>query len=161
MKATAAALGLSLVVLCLSAAQTSRRSAGKAQPPASVCGHWVVKRVLRTTNVQVSPRSLSKFIGVKAEYLPSKMRFGRDVVPHPLYKVSRLSDLEFLRQNTIALTELGIRAKSVVVVDVQDSTGRDVVRSGTELFVKSRKEIIATWDGGYFELARTDAGCLQ
>ncbi len=154
MKAAASTFGLFFAVLCLSAAQPTNL-ATSARPPASVCGRWVVKRVLRTANVQTSPTSLEKYLGVRALYSSSEMRFGEDGIRHPLYSVSRLSDVEFFRKSTVPLTQLGIRAKSVVVVEVRDSAGKDVVRPGTELFVRSGSEIITTWDGGYFELVRT------
>ncbi len=161
MRTTAAIYRLFPIVLCLAAAHAAPRAVSSPQPPTSVCGHWVVKKILNTTNDQASPRSLKKYLGLEAEYLPSEMRFGNDVVPHPLYMVSRLSDVDFFKQNFIPLTQLGIGQKSVVVVEVKDHEGKDVVRPGTELFVRTQNEIITTWDGGYFELSRNGAPCPE
>jgi hypothetical protein len=154
MKAAATTLGLLFAALYLGAAK-SPRPGTREHLPVPVCGHWVVKRILRTTNVQRSPAALEKYVGLRATYSASEMRFGKTTIHHPMYSVSRLSDAEFLRKSTIPLTQLGIGRKSVIVVEVRDNAGKDVAQAGTELFVRNRNEIITTWDGGYFELVRT------
>lgn len=154
MKPLAILTSLFFAVLCLSAAQLPRHATG-AQPPRSICGRWVVKRLLPTTNVQTSPASLKKHVGQRAVYWSSEMKFGRTAIEHPLYSTRKLSSAEFFRDSRIPLTELGIKGESVVVVKIRDSAGKDVVRPGTELFIKTPKEIITTWNGGHFLLVRT------
>lgn len=87
------------------------------------------------------------------------MKFGNYVVPRPLYRVSQLSDAEFFKQTLIPVTQLGIRAQSVAVVNVTDHSGNDVVHPGTELFIRNDNEIITLWDGGYLELVRQGSPC--
>lgn len=125
------------------------------EPPPDVCGDWLVKTLLPTSNVQASPASLKRYVGTKAVYTSAAMKFGRLTVQHPLYSQRRLSDQNFFEENYILLAEIGVKKNGIVDVEVWDSAGRGVTRPGTELFIKSRTQLVTTWDGGYFELVRT------
>jgi hypothetical protein len=153
MKPVMTILKILCAALSVTMAQATELNA-TSNPPTSVCGRWVVKQLLLTTNVQTSPASLRKYLGYTAEYSASEMRFGKSVIPHPSYSISRLSESEFFSQNTIPLSQLGISDKAVDEIVVKDSAGKDVVRPGADLFVRNRDQLITQWDGGYFVLVR-------
>lgn len=128
------------------------------QPPASVCGRWVVERFL-SHGMKVAPKG--RLLGLKAEYTASRMQFGRLVVRHPTYRVRRWSYVKFFRECFVRLSELGIRRKSVLVVDVLDDRGRDIVAPGAELLVRNKKQILMVWDGVFYLMQRKGAPCAD
>jgi len=150
----------SFVVLCQGVAQSPTHPTTSRHPPASVCGHWVVTKVVPTSGISTSPRK--DFLGLEAEYLPSEMRFGNKVVVrNPLYRVERQSVAEFFKQSYDRLSELGIKGDSVLIIDVLDENGKDVIRPGAVLHVRNSHQIITLWEGVYYLLERKGAPCAE
>lgn len=101
-----------------------------------------------------------KYLGLRARYLPSKAQFGGSViVEHPLYKVTRWSEAEFYSGFHTNMSGLGIKGKSVRVVDVQSGLGREVMDPGALLFVRNKNQIITQWDGAFYLLDRVGPPC--
>lgn len=157
MKAAALVCLAGLAAFCLGKAQAGSH-ATVSRPPAAVCGHWVVTKVIPTSGISAAPRR--EFIGMTVEYLPSRMRFGNLVaVRHPKYRVERQSAAKFLRLSHVRLSELGIKGSSVLLVNVLDEKGRDVIRPGAGLEVRNTRQIITDWNGVYYLLERRGAAC--
>jgi hypothetical protein len=125
------------------------------QPPPSICGTWMVRRLLQTGGVSISPEELKKLLGIRAIYSPSAMQFGDIVATNPVYIVSRKSNDEFFSDNHIPISQLGIKSNTVLEVDVEHADGKDVLGPGAVLFIRNANTIVTTWNGGYFEMART------
>lgn len=145
-----------LVVLCSASVRVG--SAETNLWPSSIYGHWVVKRLIPTSNVQAGPQDLDPLIATKIFYSASEARLGnQQPVKNPKYKVRRVSADDFYSDTKIALREIGIHAQSVIEIDLVDAQGRDVpVRGpGTSLFVRNRNDLVTLWDGGCFEMIRT------
>lgn len=155
MKGLTLARCLCLIAFSQGVVRAQAQSVPDVKPAASICGDWVVESVLQTSNVQVSPEALRKFVGLRAQFGKLEARIGNRRIKRPVYKVTRVSDAEFFKNNAIPLTKLGIRKKNAVIVNVQNSAGNDVTRFGTEIVIKNHNEVITTWDGGYFQLVRT------
>jgi len=146
------------LALCMSTGQANPQSTANAQPPASLCGHWTVTKIIPTSGISTSPRK--GFLAVEVEYLPSEMRFAKDViVHHALYATKRQSVPEFFKESYIRPSELGIKGDSVLVVNVLDAQGKDVIGPGTSIFVRNSNEVITVWDGVYYLLKRKGAAC--
>ena len=141
---------------CISAAQAAPST--KAQPPASVCGHWVVTKIIPTSGISTTPRK--EFLGVEVKYLPSEMQFGNEVtVHHPQYAVEHQSASEFFKESYIRPSELGIKGHSILIINVEDGDGKDVIRPGASIFVRNSRELITLWDGVYYLLKKKSASC--
>lgn len=145
-----------LLILCLTTVYVGGAETNLG--PSAIYGHWVVKRLIPTSNVQASPQSLDRLVGTRISYSASEARLGnQQPVKDPKYKVRRVSEDDFYSDTKIALREIGIRAHFVIEVDLVDTQGRDipVKGPGTSLFVRNRNDLVTLWDGGYFEMVRT------
>lgn len=154
-----------LGVLCLlilagasvEVAHAQARETTVLQPPPSVCGHWVVERFL-THGMKAAPQG--RLLGLKAEYDSSRVQFGSHVVPHPRFRVRRWSHEEFFREYFVRASGLGLRAKTIVVVDVLDGDGMDVIDPGMRLLVRNKRQILMDWDGVFYLLDRKGPPCV-
>lgn len=154
MRSKPAVWGLCVIAFWQAIGGPGGRRVMRTTPPASVRGRWTIKEILPTTNVQTSPKQWKKVLGLQADYLRTEMRFAKHVVRHPTYTLRTVPNVEFFKEFTIPLSELGIRGKSVVEVEVFDSKGRDPMIAGDDVFVRNANEVIADWDGHFFLLTR-------
>jgi len=158
MKAAAIVCLVGLTALCPGKGQAGTHAAVSSRPPASVCGHWIVKKVIPTIGVSAAPRK--DFIGMKAEYLPSEMRFGSLVtVRRSFYRVRKWSRRKFFTEFHNHVAELGVKGESVLLVDVVDEHGNDIIRPGAGLIIRNDHQIISDWNGVYYLLEREGAPC--
>ena len=132
-----------------SAACASPRAKVARTPPPSVCGHWVVAKVIATSNIQGSPNK--SFLGEEATYLASKAQFGRRFsFSHPLYR-ERLWSRAAFRHAYVSARELRIRGERVAEVDVLDPHNRRFSDVGDALLVRNGRQIITLWNGVFYE----------
>lgn len=149
-----------MVIFCLvlfgsGCVHAQAHSNSMSQPPASICGHWIVKKAIP---VAVAPNP--NYLGLRAEYLRGMMHFGNIVkINKPLYKVERLSQDKFFSEFHNYPFELGINGNSVVVIDVLNGEGNEVVNPGTLLVVRGKNHILTLWNGVYYLLSREALSC--
>jgi len=152
-----------IVIVCLvlfgcGCVHAQAHSNSMSQPPASICGHWIVKKAIPWA---VEPND--KYLGLQVEYLSQTMRFGKEVINNPIYTVARWSQRDFSKGfHGLYLNEIGIKGNSVVVVKVfRHQKSKEFIGPGTLLFIRGRNQIITGWNGAFYVLQRDGPSCVK
>jgi hypothetical protein len=142
-----------LAVTFLAACVTQR-----AKPEQAAFGSWRVTGSTCPTECAISRVEADAWRGRTARYEESGVRFAEISCKGPRYNVSYWPATGLY--GGARLTDLGITADSVLVIDLQcptqPRTGSDPrwQVAGSFLIVKNRDHLLAVWEGVFFELTR-------
>lgn len=121
-------------------------------------GEWVIKREIASGRVtEYDEQDIKKLLGKKITYLADMASFENDMLKNPYYEVSTISEEDFFADSYVSLEQLGVKAKSIIRVEVYKNQEYEdpPFSTGGIFFVKDRDTLIL-YDGGiYFELTRT------
>jgi hypothetical protein len=122
-----------------------------ADPPAAISGTWEITRIIPTTNVQTEPDS--KAIGKRFTYAAEAADLAGLQIETPVYSLRTVLAEDFAVDYRTPLSELGVEAEKIRVVEVTKS-GKTAAELGTTVIIAGRRRLVTVWDGVFYEMRR-------
>jgi hypothetical protein len=154
-----ASLNAFLLVLILLPASACSGQNGTAIGSTTVYGRWILKSIYPTQNVEgPSPAQQKKLLGTTIVLNASTLESCGQSVPVKTIKVNQVSSADFLENNRVRFSEVGVEGKSVteiVINDRQSGTCFDAFPlPGQDIYVKNKNEILAYFEGVFYRALR-------
>jgi hypothetical protein len=140
---------LALVAATVPCAQTVSSSA-----PSSICGVWLVTKVIPTSGVHATENP--SWLGREISYSDGEMRTGSRVVQRIRYRTRSQTAAEFYADLRIHLTELGIVGSTVTIIEALDDRSVLATGLGSIVFLKNESEVLTLWDGNFYLMQRKE-----
>ena len=124
-----------------------------------VYGTWILKSIYPTQNVEgPSPAQQKKLIGTTIVLNASTLKACDQSVPVKTIKVNQVSSADFLENNRIRFSEVGVRGASIIEIVInqrQSGTCFDAFPlPGQDLYVKNKNEILVYFEGAVYRALR-------
>lgn len=137
-------------------AEADAKNKAKQTTQETFYGNWIVDKDLKTSSVSAyGQREINKVIKQRIVYTDALAKFNDISNPNPKYVKTELTEETFLKSTRLSLKDLGIKGKSVIVVDVYTNKNEYWIGSPAGHFiVKDKNTLILADQGQYFELVR-------
>jgi hypothetical protein len=116
-------------------------------------GTWQVVSYRFGDGVSVGPDDARKLLGLKIRLGAKRAESGRDVCEQPSYELKRMDADQFLREFKTSLTSIGIKRRTVELLNVQCDAEDWRVPGGTMLIVEKGR-MLTMWDGVFFSVKK-------
>ena len=146
-----------LLILLLASACSGQ--GGTANGSTIVNGTWILKSIYPTQNVEgPSPAQQKKLLGTTIVLNASTLKACGQSVPVKTIKVKQVSSTDFLEDNRVRFSEVGVEGENVteiVINDRQSGTCFDAFPlPGQDIYVKNKNEILIYFEGVFYRALR-------
>ncbi|OPJ63062.1 hypothetical protein [Clostridium oryzae] len=120
-------------------------------------GTWIIKKAIAYGRVTAyGNKEIKKMIGKKLTYLRHEASYDNNVLKQPYYKISSISRDEFFSYSYTDLSKLGIKKKSIKMVEIFTNKSATLSwdSTGNYCFIKNKDTLILLDGGVYFKLVR-------
>ncbi len=127
--------------------------------PTMIYGAWVLKSIYPTQNIQgPSPAQQKKLLGTTIVLNAKTLKACGQSVPVKTIKVNHISASEFLGDNHVRFSEVGVKGASIIEIIInnrQSGTCFDVFPlPGQDIYVKNKNEILIYFEGVFYRALR-------
>jgi hypothetical protein len=131
----------------------------KANESTMVYGTWVLKSIYPTQNVEgPSPAQQKKLLGTMIVLNASTLKACGQSVQIKTIKVNQVSSADFLENNRVRFSEVGVQGASIIEVVInnrQSGTCFDAFPlPGQDIYVKNKNEILVYFEGVFYRALR-------
>lgn len=132
---------------------------GTANRLTTVNGTWILKSIYPTQNVEgPSPAQQKKLLGTTVILNDSTLKACGQSVPVKTIKVNQVSSTNFLEDNRVRFSEVGVEGGSIteiVINNRQSGTCFDAFPlPGQDIYVKNKNEILIYFEGVFYRALR-------
>jgi hypothetical protein len=125
-----------------------------------VYGTWILKSIYPTQNVEgPSPAQQKKLLGTAIVLNASTLKACGQSVPVKTIKVNQVSSTDFLEDNRVRFSEVGVEGASITEIVInhrQSGTCFDAFPlPGQDIYVKNKNEILVYFEGVFYRALRT------
>lgn len=147
-----------LLLILLSASACSGQNE-TANEPAMIYGTWILKSIYPTQNVEgPSPAQQKKLLGTAIVLNASTLRACGQSVPVKTIKVNQVSSTDFLEDNRVRFSEVGIEGESVTEIVINHRQSGTCFNAfplpGQDIYVKNKNEILVYFEGVFYRALR-------
>lgn len=147
---------LMLIFLSMSVCYGQNDMANKST---MVYGTWILKSIYPTKNIQgPSPAQQKKLLGTTIVLNSTTLKACGQSVPVKTIKFNQVSSADFLEDNRVSFSEVGIEGTSVIEVVInnrQSGTCFDAFPlPGQDIFIKNKNEILIYFEGVFYSTLR-------
>jgi hypothetical protein len=147
---------LLLILLSTSACFGQNKTANES---AMIYGTWILKSIYPTQNVEgPSPAQQKKLLGTAIVLNASTLKACGQSVPVKAIKVNQVSSSDFLQDNRVRFSEVGIEGASITEIVInhrQSGTCFDAFPlPGQDIYVKNKNEILVYFEGVFYRALR-------
>jgi len=147
---------LLLILLSTSACSGQNETANE---PATIYGTWILKSIYPTQNVEgPSPAQQKKLLGTAIVLNASTLKACGQSVPVKTIKVNQVSSTDFLEDNRVRFSEVGVEGESITEIVInhrQSGTCFDAFPlPGQDIYIKNKNEILVYFEGVFYRALR-------
>lgn len=147
-----------LLLILLSASVCSAQNE-TANESTMVYGTWILKSIYPTQNVEgPSPAQQKKLLGTTIVLNASTLKACGQSVPVKTIKVNQVSSTDFLEDNRVRFSEVGVEGASITEIVInhrQSGTCFDAFPlPGQDIYVKNKNEILVYFEGVFYRALR-------
>lgn len=150
------AILLLLILLATSACFGQNEAANES---ATIYGMWILKSIYPTQNVEgPSPAQQKKLLGTAIVLDASTLKACGQSVPVKTIKVNQVSSADFLQDNRVRFSEVGVEGESVTEIVINHRQSGTCFGAfplpGQDIYVKSKNEILVYFEGVFYRALR-------
>ena len=150
------AILLLLILLSTSACFGQNEAANES---ATIYGTWILKSIYPTQNVEgPSPAQQKKLLGTAIVLDASTLKACGQSVPVKTIKVNQVSSNDFLQDNRVRFSEVGVEGESVTEIVINHRQSGTCFGAfplpGQDIYVKSKNEILVYFEGVFYRALR-------
>jgi len=147
---------LLLILLSVSVCSGQNETANEST---MVYGTWILKSIYPTQNVEgPSPAQQKKLLGTTIILNASTLKACGQSVPVKTIKVNQVSSTDFLEDNRVRFSEVGVEGASITEIVInhrQSGTCFDAFPlPGQDIYVKNKNEILVYFEGVFYRALR-------
>jgi len=147
---------LLLILLSTSACFCQNEAANQS---ATVYGTWILKSIYPTQNVEgPSPAQQKKLLGTTIVLDASTLKACGQSVPVKTIKVNQVSSTDFLQDNRVRFSEVGVEGESVTEIVINHRQSGTCFGAfplpGQDIYVKSKNEVLVYFEGVFYRALR-------
>ncbi|MHB8615763.1 MAG: hypothetical protein ACYC93_06805 [Candidatus Acidiferrales bacterium] len=147
-----------LLLILLSACVCSGQNE-TANESTMVYGTWILKSIYPTQNVEgPSPAQQKKLLGTTIVLNARTLKACGQSVPVKSIKVNQVSSTDFLEDNRVRFSELGVEGASITEIVInhrQSGTCFDAFPlPGQDIYIKNKNEILVYFEGVFYRALR-------
>jgi len=147
---------LSLSLLSTSACFGQNETANES---ATIYGTWILKSIYPTQNVEgPSPAQQKKLLGTAIVLDASTLKACGQSVPVKAIKVNQVSSTDFLQDNRVRFSEVGLEGESVTEIVINHRQSGTCFGAfplpGQDIYVKGKNEILVYFEGVFYRALR-------
>ena len=148
-----------LLLLILLSASVCSGQIETANESAMVYGTWILKSIYPTQNVEgPSPAQQKKLLGTAIVLNASLLKACGQSVPVKTIKVNQVSSTDFLEDNRVHFSEVGIEGDSVTEIVINHRQSGTCFNAfplpGQDIYVKNKNEILVYFEGVFYRALR-------
>lgn len=148
-----------LLLLILLSTSTCFGQNETADEAAKIYGTWILKSIYPTQNVAgPSPAQQRKLLGTVIVLNASTLKACGQSVPVKNVKVNQVSSTDFLEDNRVRFSEVGVKGESVTEIVInhrQSGTCFDAFPlPGQDIYVKNKNEVLVYFEGVFYRALR-------
>lgn len=154
-----ASLNTFLLLLFLLSASACSGQNKTANESTMIYGTWILKSIYPTQNVEgPSPAQQKKLLGTAIVLNASTLKACGQSVPIKTIKVNQVSSTDFLEDNRVRFSEVGVEGASITEIVInrrQSGTCFDAFPlPGQDIYVKNKNEILVYFEGVFYRALR-------
>jgi hypothetical protein len=154
-----ASLSAFLLLLILLPASACSGQNGTANGSTIVNGTWILKSIYPTQNVEgPSPAQQKKLLGTAIVLYARTLKACGQSVPVKTIKVNQVSSTDFLQDNRVRFSEVGLEGESVTEIVLNHRQSGTCFGAfplpGQDIYVKSKNEIVVYFEGVFYRALR-------
>lgn len=147
---------LLLILLTASVCSSQNETANEST---MAYGTWILKSIYPTQNVEgPSPAQQKKLLGTVIVLNASTLKACGQAVPVKTIKVNQVSSADFLEDNRVRFSEVGVEGASITEIVINHRQSGTCFGAfplpGQDIYVKSRNEILVLFEGVFYRALR-------